>query len=199
MIGRPILSGLLAAALAAGAWSCGGTSFRGAGADDGCYEGDFSIKSAADVARLRRYGCVTGSLFIQDSSGLTSLDGLDNLVSVGGFLWIRGNPELADLGGLDNLVSVDGDLGIISNPALESLGGLGGLASTASLHIQDNPALRDLRGLDGLASVSEELWIDGNPALPQCEACRLLQRLGGFEGDVEFHGNRPDTCSDTCD
>jgi hypothetical protein len=61
---------------------------------------------------------VGGTLYIQNNTVLTRLDGLLGVTSVGGDLDIRYNDALTSLEGLENLTSVGGDLGIEDNSAL---------------------------------------------------------------------------------
>lgn len=72
-----------------------------------------------DLRGLEGLRAVYGTLSVtNDSEGnLRSLDGLDDLVIVGG-LHIDGNAELADLRGLASLRIVSGDLSITLNPKL---------------------------------------------------------------------------------
>jgi len=61
----------------------------------------------------------------QNNYSLSSLTGLNNLVSIGGYLDISNNPALTSIMGLENLTSIGGDLWIIHNNSLsicESVG-----------------------------------------------------------------------------
>ena len=71
----------------------------------------FSTQAAVDAFPL---GCdsVLGSLTVLSSTGITNIDGLFNLTSVGGFLSIGRNNNLSNLDGLANLTSVGGYLDI---------------------------------------------------------------------------------------
>ncbi|HVR20167.1 MAG TPA: hypothetical protein VMS65_10740, partial [Polyangiaceae bacterium] len=60
---------------------------------------------------------------------LTSLDGLRNLVHLGGNLELVSNPALVDLSGLQGLQSIAGNVLFKGNPELARLGGLGNLTS----------------------------------------------------------------------
>ena len=70
-----------------------------------------------ELSRLSECEEITGGLQIDDDN-LTSLAGLENLISVGGDLEIENNDALTSLTGLDNLTSVDEYLRITYNDLL---------------------------------------------------------------------------------
>jgi hypothetical protein len=119
----------------------------------------FTICSIVDA------GCTTvaGCVFLQDTN-LTTLEGLNAVTSIRCFI-IQRNNALTSLEGLENLVSMGGQLDITDNPVLSSLATLRSLITVGSfLSITNNPALSTL-GLEGLISIGSWLAIQGNTAL----------------------------------
>jgi hypothetical protein len=72
------------------------------------WQGSYSINDNTDVQLLSQYTRVTGDLFIFEPDPGTTIEGLNNLTTVGG-LYIKGN-DLYNLSGLNNLTTVNGDL-----------------------------------------------------------------------------------------
>ena len=150
------------------------------------------------------FNLFSSDLHIRDNNALTSIDGFENLFSIGDGptmgLYIYNNPVLTSVNGLSDLVQVEGELRISNNPVLTNLDGLNGLSRVAwKLQIFDNASLADIDWLPILVTVGGDLNIYNNGVLPQCEACDLLAQLIQYSGTYSFHDNQPDTCSDNCD
>ena len=113
---------------------------------------------------------VPGAVGVGVSSTLTSLKGLDRLLSVGDHLY---------LGDLDTLVNVD-DLA-----ALRSVGGY--------VYITRNATLTSLSGLANLESIGGDLYVTDNPSLSTAEAEALVDAIGrdNIGGAVYISGNGP--------
>jgi hypothetical protein len=125
----------------------------------GVMEGDYEIHNTADLLDLSGYAEVTGNLVI-DSTSLSSIDGLECLLRVGGDLTISNNDSLDDITGLASLSGVDGDLTLSGNAVLEDLYGLNELVYVAgSLRFHDMP-FESSGGLESLAWIGEWLVID---------------------------------------
>jgi len=125
---------------------------------------------------------------------LTTITGLNNLISVGGNLRISGNDNLTSIVGLNNLVSVEDNVLIGwyegANPNLISLEGLNSLEYVGGfLQIDRNYILTSLSGLESISEVSGDLRIGtdygttleetGNPMLVDISALSNLVSLGG--------------------
>jgi hypothetical protein len=120
---------------------------------------------------------------IYNNPGLTSLDGLNALTSVGHTLSIHDNPNLSSLTGLEKLSSVGGDLGIYNSPGLTSLNGLNALTSVRfTLSIHDNPNLSSLTGLEKLNSVGSDLGIYNSPGLTSLDGLNALTSVTNSVG-----------------
>jgi len=94
---------------------------------------------------------------------LTSLEGLNNLTRVNGKFDISYCPMLQDLSGLDNLNRIDAEFLISNNPVLTSLNGASSITFARELTIENNDTLPNLNGLTNLNMV--ELTITNNPGL----------------------------------
>ena len=130
---------------------------------------------------------IGGYLSISGYNSLTSLSGLDNLTSIGGYLKIRNNSALSNITGLGGLASIGGYIVIQGNSVLSDLSGLGGLTSIGGyLEIQGNDALSDLTGLGGVTSIGEYLEIQENGVLSNLTGLGGLTSIGGY---LEIQGN----------
>ena len=106
---------------------------------------------------------IAGSFFIHSANDLEALRAdRPNPFSIADSLVITGT-DLSSLEGLNNLTSIGASLVIENNADLESLAGLANLASIGgSLVIKGNAKLTDLNGLDSLSSVGDALKIAGD-------------------------------------
>lgn len=139
-----------------------------------------------DLTPLSGLTNVTGLLEIQNNTVLTNLQGLHNLVNVGGML-IGNNPVLASLSPLSNLSqNAILPLGIDNNPALTNLNGLQGITGANYLRINGNVGLQTLAGLDNLAIVRGEFLITGNSSLLHVNA---LSKLASIQSNLIFDEN----------
>jgi hypothetical protein len=105
-------------------------------------------------------------LEIWNNNRLTSLTGLDNLISINGWLSVYHNDSLVNFSGLNQLDSIGGDLNITFNAGLTSMEGLEGLTYVgSSLQIGYNDNLNSLKGLDELTYIRLGLFVAHNPNL----------------------------------
>ena len=90
--------------------------------------------TVTNVTQLLTVVAVTGSVIIQNNTGLTNINGLRNLISIGGALIIWENDNLKEIGyGLSNIESIDGDHLELCNAPDKKGGmicGIGGANST---------------------------------------------------------------------
>jgi len=130
---------------------------------------------------LIQFTSISGALYISDTPNLTSLNGLQNLTSLGESPWGEtsysygnyglslciNNTGLESLSGLENLQTLEGALEIISNDNLQNLDGLQNLTTTGSkkyctmqdgcffpdikIAISNNLNLESLYGLNALS------------------------------------------------
>jgi PKD domain/Receptor L domain len=96
---------------------------------------------------------IDGSVTI-NGNGISNLNGLSVVTSIGGSFTIFENGALTSLSGLNNLTSVGGVLSIINNSSLTSLSALNNLTSVGNqflgLVIMNNPSLTSLSGLGSI-------------------------------------------------
>jgi hypothetical protein len=119
---------------------------------------------------------IYGNVYILGND-ITNLNGLNNLISIGGGLSIS-NTSLTNLTGLEGIISVGSSLFVGSNWLLTSLTGLEGLTSVGSwLKIYSNEYLSCLSGLQNLTAIGGNLIIDG-----QYGGNSSLTDLTGLEG-----------------
>ena len=117
---------------------------------------------------------------------LTNLVGLDNLSDIGEDLIIRWG-TLINFNGIDNLESIGGDLRIEISDDLKSLSGLWNLSSIGgSLKISRCSDLNSLSALENLNFIGEDLYIYNNNDLPNLEGLENITHIGR---NLEFHSN----------
>jgi hypothetical protein len=135
-----------------------------------------TITDATNPATVECVTKVVGNLVVGPSVGLTDLGMLSKLREVGGTLYIVGNLGLTSLEGLEELESV-GWLHIRRNHALTDLHGLDGLEDVQQISVFNNDGLVSLVGLpEGLAP--SKLEIGGNDDLLDLDGLPLLNAPG---------------------
>lgn len=109
------------------------------------------LRSVASLENLRN---IDNGLHIEWNAQLESLQGFENVTSIGG-LTIQGNTLLTSLGGLDNLEEV-GIVRIERNPALVNLDAFANLTKIFDdITIRNNESLQSIDGLKNVESVGE--------------------------------------------
>ncbi len=146
-------------------------------------EGDVLIEGN-DITSLNGLNVlvsVGGYLSVENNDALTSLAGLEGLTSIEGNLHIYNNDALTSLAGLDNVTSVGGTLYVRLNPALTSLAGLNNVTSLeGGLQIRDNQSLTSLAGLDNVSSIGGALKVENNDALTSLAGLEGLTSIEAF-------------------
>lgn len=118
--------------------------------------------ATADLGALASVTEVTRDLLLSNVRGLTALDALSFLSSVGA-LQLSANPDLVQIDGLTRLVEAD-QLAFSDNPRLEHLPAFAGIAVGDYVGIERNAVLRNVPLFGGVRSIVQ-LVIQGNPAL----------------------------------
>ncbi len=131
-----------------------------------------------DLSPLSGITSIETTLVIKDNPLLQSLDGLDNLESIGLIIAIENNAQLSDLSSLINISSLSLDLRILDNPMIENLDGLNGLVSVGKLLLEDNSSLNDISALSNLTSISNEILIKNNLNLVSLEGLNAIESTG---------------------
>jgi hypothetical protein len=89
---------------------------------------------AAAMQAFKDVSVVDDSLELSGSTGLTSLEGLNRIISIGGDFVLENNADLANLDVLDGQrLVVGGDLLIRNNNQLTSIAGLSGITVEGEL------------------------------------------------------------------
>ncbi|HKK73975.1 MAG TPA: hypothetical protein VJ953_02785 [Saprospiraceae bacterium] len=151
----------------------------------------------SDISALAGFTSIPGGIFLQ-SNALSSLNGLQNLVSVGDLSII--NEPLSDLDELTNLTSA-GSLLIQVNPNLTNLDGLQNLTTVdnsdenfgfETIYIRNNPSLTNIDGLQNVTTftgvgdmMTPAILIDDNPQLN--DFCGLFPVIDDRSETVLFY------------
>jgi hypothetical protein len=132
---------------------------------------------------LNNIADIMGSLVVSGNDSLSSFVGFENLITIGTNLIIgeytNPNPRLITLNGLENLSSIGGSLNIDNNDNLsdydefESLSYIG-----ADVYIRYNGWLIDLSGLNGITSIQGSLTITENLPLHFLTGLENLVSIG---------------------
>lgn len=146
-----------------------------------------NISDIVDLTPLSTITQITGQLLIVENPILESLNGLENLNTIGTGLSIGKNDNLNSLNGLEGLTDVNAEgidpnvgrlgLTIQFNPNLTSLSGLINVQNCADLYIRANSSLSSLSGLEGLTSLNGVLRISENNALISFEGLGNIESV----------------------
>ncbi|MEX1364107.1 MAG: hypothetical protein AB1Z98_13350 [Nannocystaceae bacterium] len=152
---------------------------------DGVLDGNVLIESVADLAQLEGISEITRSVVINDTD-LTDLDAFGCVTQIGGDLQIFGNEQLANVDGLVNLVEIggsetdDGNLVFTRNPLVPSFDGLQRLTRVrGSFSMNSNDGLTEISGFDSLIGVDGNFTIRDNDALTNIDGLKGLSVVGG--------------------
>jgi hypothetical protein len=120
---------------------------------------------------------IDGFLWI-DSTQITNLWGLNNLVSIGDWFHITFCPSLLNLSGLESLVNIDGQLGIAFSE-VNDFTGVPSLAAIGGLDLYFT-GTETLTGLEGLTFINGSIGLDN---------CSDLTSVTGLENLTAIHGS----------
>ncbi len=130
---------------------------------------------------------VKGDLELSLNSQLTSLAGLENLISAGTAstdeLRLQGNFALTDISALDNLQSVQ-ELRIVQCHGLGSINGFSGLTSAVDIGISANNSIVEIKGFQNLNS-TDNLNISSNSSLVDIQGFENMN----FSNDLNISFN----------
>lgn len=136
-----------------------------------------------NLTELPALKAVGGNININNSK-LLSLDGLNNIGSVGGSISIYNNVNLHSITGLKKLKSVN-EISLLNN-ALLKIEGFDLLETvTLDLKITDNQSLITINGFPALLSVGDELDIERNSKLTTLGGFNLLNSVT----NISINGN----------
>lgn len=119
--------------------------------------------------------------------GISQLDSLLGVVSIGGYFEIASTINLYTLQGLDSLRKVGKHFGIYGNQNLMMLWNLSSLDSVGeNFEVFGNSLIVNMKGLDRLRHVGGSMWIGSNPSLMSMKG---LGSLGMVDGAVQIDHN----------
>jgi hypothetical protein len=154
-----------------------------------CSENSIELTSQAQVDSFQTtYGpCthVTGVLTISGSD-IVNLQGLSDLVSVGGDLFITNNPVLPFIGDMSRFSSSAYQLGIEHNPMLLRIGFPALTHVGTDLTVRNNASLSNLEGLEKVRTIQNRLTVSENASLFSLQGLHGLRMVGA---DVEIEDN----------
>lgn len=173
----------------------------------GVVAGSLEVRGATNLAPFANVGRITGRLEIHaspnlvsltgldgvtaiegglliDETGLTNLEGLEDLTRAGG-LELYANPALESLAGLDSLDDVVGNLSVVDGASFVSLAGTGGLNSLEGALYLENTRVTDLSGLGPPTEIGG-LFLVNNPLLQSVDG---LEALTQVDGDLVIRDN----------
>lgn len=141
--------------------------------------GDINIDGTGitNLDSLENIETIGGQLSIYNT-GLTNLSGLDNLTEIGQSLIIAENNQLTNLSGLEQLDTISDFLTIQNNNSLTTLGNISGTTALIGIEISNNDMLQDLTGLESMTQLYYTLILLNNN----------LISLAGLENVTQFSG-----------
>jgi hypothetical protein len=150
------------------------------------------LTSLADLASFTTLTTTGDAFGVTDNDSLTTLDGLQGLISLTGSLNVTGNASLVDISALSGVSTISGNINVSENPILPDVDGLEGLTAVAGVVIADNAALTSIAALPAV-QITSVLAIRNNPLLPECDAVNYEREVRGlgFNGTIDVTGNQP--------
>jgi hypothetical protein len=175
---------------------------------------NLGVSSMSSIKNLKGINLVKleilEDLLIANNDSLSTLEGIEALVSLGGGISIKDNPSLENLNGLNNIETLNGNLAISRNTSLNSIAALMSLQNMngGNIGIFDNDFLPSLSGLDNLDPESvTQILISRNSNLSICAVqgiCDFLKlpRLAQFNDNASGCNSRPEVnaiCNKVCE
>lgn len=146
--------------------------------------GNLSLSSATnimDLSPLSAVTTVTGDLILRNPSfDLADLNGLQNLITVGGDLEIIKTDNVSNFDELSNLQLVGGELYLWNNSSLNNMSGLSNLQTIGGLVVTNNDALTDLTGLQNVVGDTPSITINENDALTSLSDFPSIESVGSL-------------------
>jgi Receptor L domain len=136
--------------------------------------GNLKVGGVSTLAPLATLHSVSGSLTIENTRELGSLEGLEQLESVKGLVLIA-NADLEDISALSALQSVS-TIDIVGNPELSNLSGLVNVQKLERLRLDAN-GIHSTVGLEQLTEIGD-LSISNNQALISVGAMNGVAKIG---------------------
>lgn len=150
--------------------------------------GDFSLGNTkiTSLEGLNNLQSVGGTMTISICNSLQTLVGLNSITKMGG-LYLSGNQELTDISALNKITSLKNGLFITENKKLSSIAGLNNIKTIGNkLSISSNDSLKSINDLANadIAGI-KSLEIRGNRSLSLCQELNICNYISsGRESDI---------------
>ncbi len=165
------------------------------------FKGFFRPLSLAEITQFAdsNYQMIDGSLFLDGISGLKDLTAFSSLKKVTGAVLIAHDSDLLSVQGMENLETIGWDLQISENINLRTITAFDKLTSTGGIEILGNPRLtrvvfnkvnkatkfleflnnQELQSITGMNGVTSTGFfiVSGNPALKKIDAFKNLKTV----------------------
>lgn len=158
--------------------------------------GDFQVErnySLVDFSGLNNLHRISGMFLVRLNKALVDFYGLNSLFVIAGYegMSISDNDNLTSLNGLDSLISITRHLTLSHNPRLLSIGSLSNMTNTlAWIYIDYNDSLTSLAGLDNFTvDYINRLEIHDNNMLSDCATPCFCQYFSDPGGENVIHDN----------
>ena len=128
---------------------------------------------------------ITGGVQIQQNGQLVNFTGLGSLQSIGGDFYVNANDTLTALGDFTVLDSIGGDFSVFNNDQLTTLGNFPELQTIGeslgeSFLINRNGKLTDLGDFSALQTIGGYFEVSSNDTLTTLGDFSALQTIGGY-------------------
>ncbi|QQX76362.1 MULTISPECIES: Ig-like domain-containing protein [Aequorivita] len=136
---------------------------------------------------------ITGKLKIEgkyDRNFVNDVSQLSNLTELGGFEMV-GN-SISSINGIDNLQTLGGNFYLENNKSLNQISGFSNLQTIKSVEISRNPNLNNLNGLLNLTTIQDFLILDDNDSITNLDFLLnlvLIECGGGSNNDLTITNN----------
>ncbi len=131
-----------------------------------------------DITSLVDLNKIDGGLFIFETT-LFNVDGLANLIQVGGDLFVDNNPLLQNLDSLSRVSTWNGSISIGFNEVLTSIDGIQNVGETLnSVSFSRNTALRSIDIFQNTKVIQESLYINECNSITNLDTFLALEVVG---------------------
>ncbi len=159
-------------------------------------DGDLRIfDEVTDMSALSIIEVVTGSLIVESNASLATLNGLQNITSVGKGIHIQANSVLDNLNELSNISSAITTLNIIDNNVLNNISSVLDLEVTMELRLSDLPSLTNAISFSNITALTDDPGsspiIEGSVFLRNNGFLSIsFPKLTVIDGGFEAHGSK---------
>lgn len=143
----------------------------------------FGNENLENLNGISHLTIIEGSLFIEANAALPDIS-MSNLTTITGELTIGFNyPGLTSLDGLQNLSSIGGEFRLVNNHSLVNIDALSNLSTVGSLEIENCNAISNLNGLSSLTNIDDYCNMIRNNILTDFCGLELVVNSNGIGGE----------------